>query len=112
MATSAPVSESIGIIGLGRMGRCLVQGLLEGQRFTQDRIYFTTRSDESGGRAAEELGIQRCKNNADLVKRCSIVILAVKPQNVAEVLQEIGPSLPKNHTLISIVASIPTAFLA
>lgn len=111
MAPPAPQVETIGIIGLGRMGRCLVQGLLEGQRFTQDRIFFTTRSDESGRRAAEELGIQRCKNNAELVKRCSIVILAVKPQNVAEVLSQIGPTLPKTHTLISIVASIPTTFL-
>ena len=48
MTPPSPQVETIGIIGLGRMGRCLVQGLLEGQRFTKDRIYFTTRSDETG----------------------------------------------------------------
>jgi pyrroline-5-carboxylate reductase len=111
MAPSVPSAESIGIIGLGRMGRCLVQGLLEGQRFTRDRILFTTRGEESGRQVAEELGISRCRSNVDLVKRSSIVILAVKPQNVADVLAEIGPALPKKHTLISIVASVPTAYL-
>lgn len=100
---------SIGVIGLGRMGRCLVQGLLESKSFTEKQIFFTTRHDESAKRIESELGIVRSRDNKELVKKCETIVIAVKPQNMGEVLAEIGGDLPKGRTLVSIVASVPTS---
>ncbi len=100
--------QNIGIIGLGRMGRCLVQGLVESKSFTRDQIFFTTRHEDTAKKVASELSIQRCENNSTLVERCQTIVLAVKPQNAGEVLGEIGKAFPKDHTLLSIVASVTT----
>jgi len=78
--------KTIGIIGLGRMGRCLVQGLLESQSVRRDQIFFTTRHDETAKRVEAELSIRRCASNAKLVEECETILLAVKPQNAAEAL--------------------------
>ena len=56
-----------------------------------------------------EFGIQRAADNVALVKKCQTVVLAVKPQNVGEVLEEMGDDFPIEHTLLSIVASVSTS---
>jgi pyrroline-5-carboxylate reductase len=99
----------VGIIGLGTMGRCIVSGLLESKKFTKQSIGFTTRQESSQAKAASELGIVSFKTNADLVAQCETLILAVKPQSLLEVLKEIGPSIRSDQTIVSIVASVPTA---
>lgn len=98
---------NVGIIGLGRMGRCLVQGLKE-SGFPADRIFFTTRHDETARRVESELGISRAKNNTELAKKANTLVLAVKPQNLEEVLAEISGAVPKGTTVLSIVASYST----
>lgn len=80
------------------MGKCLMEGLSKQALFKSSPVWFSTRSPSPGS-----------KPNLELVKNCDVIILAVKPQNVAEVLKEIGPHLGKNKTLISIVASISTS---
>ncbi len=98
----------VGIIGLGRMGQCIVTGLLESSQFTSSQVAFTTRHAESSHDLEKSLKITRKKSNLELVKDCDIILLAVKPQNIGEVLTEIGPSLTPEKTLVSIVASIST----
>lgn len=102
-------SHRIGIIGLGRMGRCLVQGLLESGSFKREEIFYTTKHEDTAKRVESELSIQRAKDNVALAQACQTIVLAVKPQNINEVLGEIGSKYPSGHTLLSIVASISTA---
>lgn len=101
----------VGVIGLGTMGRCIVAGLLESGKYGPKAIAFTTRQEESAAKAATELGITACAGNAELVAASETLILAVKPQNIVDILKEIGPHLRAGQTVISIVASIPTATL-
>lgn len=100
--------KSVGIIGLGRMGRCMLQGLLTSSKLGKGDILFTTRHDDTAKKAEGELAITRAANNRKLVESCEVVILAVKPQNVGEVLSEIAGVVKKDQTIISIVASIST----
>jgi len=102
--------NDIGIIGLGRMGRCLVQGLAEAG-VPPERIRFTTRHDDTAAAAAREMKVDRAASNAELVRGCQTIVLAVKPQNLGEVLSEIGGAVPAGHTIVSIVASVSTAQL-
>lgn len=100
--------NTIGIIGLGRMGRCLVQGLMEANLFSEKQIFFTTRHPETAARVSSELGLQCCSTNEELMKKSEVIILAVKPQNVSEVLQELKQVDPKGKLFVSIAASIST----
>lgn len=102
---------SVGIIGLGAMGRCIVSGLLDSKKLSKSAIGFTTRHDDSASKAEKDLGVVRCESNQDLVSRCETVLLAVKPQGLLEVLKEIGPSVKADQTVISIVASATTTAL-
>lgn len=99
----------IGVIGLGRMGRCLVQGLLESESFGAEQIFFTTKHEDTAQRVVSELSIQKSRDNVALVGKCETIVLAVKPQNLGEVLKEIAPAVTPKHTLVSIVASHTTA---
>jgi pyrroline-5-carboxylate reductase len=99
-------ASKIGIIGFGRMGRCLAKGWLESASFTAKQLLFTSHTPAGADKVKAEFPIECAKSNRDLVERCQTVVLAVKPQNAAEVLEEIAPRLTADHTLISIVASV------
>ncbi len=99
---------SVGIIGLGTMGQCIVAGLVEAKKALRGSIGFTTREPGSSEKASKEFGLVRCASNLELVQRCETVLLAVKPQNLQAVLQEIRPAVTSNHTFVSIVASSTT----
>ncbi|MBI4313274.1 MAG: pyrroline-5-carboxylate reductase, partial [Candidatus Omnitrophica bacterium] len=55
------------------------------------------------------LGSHPAKSCTDLVKNSSVVILAVKPQQMPEVLREISPDVSRRHLVISIAAGISTS---
>lgn len=100
--------ESLGIVGLGRMGRCLVRGLLESKTLRTTQIFFTTLHSETSEAVAKEFKIIRANDNRDLVSRCDVVLIAVKPQNGSEVLREIAACSLTNKTIVSIMASYST----
>lgn len=100
---------NVGIIGLGRMGRCLVQGLVESKALKKEEIFFTTRSEETARPLIRELGVKWIDSNVELVKKCELIVLAVKPQNVKDILAELkGAALGRDKTIVSIVASLDT----
>ncbi len=99
-------AKTLGIIGTGNMGRALIKGLLTGE--DRPRLYIYDVIPESRQRLLDEFGkrLQAAADNLDLVRRCDLVILAVKPQVIDKVLAEISPALEPDKLLISIAAGI------
>jgi pyrroline-5-carboxylate reductase len=94
--------KSIGIIGYGKMGSAKAQRLkLEHEIFVFDKDKDKTK-DLSGIRVALD--------NVHLVKNVDVVILAVKPQDFATLLEEIKEHV-KNKLVISIAAGITTPYI-
>jgi len=93
----------IGIIGLGKMGEAVVQGL-----HGSHTIQATTRSEESAERARKKLKIDCSTDNAKLVSACETILLSVKPHQAESVLRQVAPKLTKSHLVISVCASITT----
>ncbi len=99
----------IGILGLGKMGEALVHGIRASGDGKKWRLEATTRSTESAKRAAKALRISVHTDNAKLAKNCDVIILGVKPHQVAAVLGEIAGFVTKRKLVVSVAASVTTS---
>ena len=98
----------IGFIGGGNMAEALIRGMTgEGMK---DIMVFEPRA-ERVRELVQHYGIRAAQSNTDLVSSCSIVILAIKPQNMDAVLDEIAPGIDKGKTVVSIAAGITLSYL-
>ena len=62
------MAKTIGIIGLGKMGRCLLSGLLESASFKKADVYFTTKHDETAKKVVEDFGKTCTEENYPRIK--------------------------------------------
>jgi pyrroline-5-carboxylate reductase len=97
---------SIGIVGMGKMGEAIVQGLKNSGHGAEFPTLGTTKSRESADDVSARVGIACGTDNLKLAEACDVLILCIKPHQVEKVLLEIAPKLAKKHLLISIAASI------
>lgn len=96
----------IGIVGLGKMGEAVVQGLRRTGQNSDYQIRGTTRSQESAKEASKRLGIQCSTDNEKLVEDSEILLLCVKPHQAESVLKAISSKITSKHLIVSICASI------
>jgi pyrroline-5-carboxylate reductase len=96
----------IAILGCGRIGEALLIGLL-GAGWSD--IVVTTKSESHADELRERHGVDASTDNAAAVRKASLVVVAVKPQDIDALLAEVGPLLSPEQTLLSIAAAIPTA---
>jgi len=101
----------LAVLGTGKLGSILVRAYLKQGLFSPKRITCTVRHEEKAATLAVELGVTGATNNRKAVKGADIVLLAVKPQVVSDVLKEIKPALTKNTLVISVAASVPTSYI-
>lgn len=94
----------LGIIGAGNMGISLVKGILKTNTLPLKDIVVSDL-DEKKLEVARGLGIETTKDNLDLVKKSEAILIAVKPNAVEGLLDEIGGSL-KEKIVISIAAGV------
>lgn len=93
--------KNIAIIGCGHMGSAIAENLSKTENiYLYDRHYFKSESLAKNG-----FGIP-CKSLKEALKQADVLILAIKPQNVAEASQEFKKLINSNHILISILAGI------
>jgi len=98
--------QRIAIIGGGRIGEALLAGLLSAG---WSDIVVTSRRAERVAELAERHGVDATTSNAEAVRGAAIVVIAVKPQDIDALLDDIGPVLVPEQTVISVAAAIRTA---
>ncbi|HTO10241.1 MAG TPA: pyrroline-5-carboxylate reductase [Candidatus Binatia bacterium] len=101
--------KRVGFIGGGNMGEALIRGLVGANLVKPDLITATDVRPERTRQLAEQFGVTAHSDNARCVRDADVVILAVKPQIMAEVLRDIAPAVESRHLLISIAAGVATA---
>jgi pyrroline-5-carboxylate reductase len=99
----------IAILGAGKMGEALLSGVLRAGRRSGE-LMVTARREERGALLRERYGVE-VATNAEAAKRAETLILAVKPQDMAVLLQDVAPHMPAGRLVISIAAGIPTSFV-
>ncbi len=96
--------HKLGIIGSGNMGRAILAGIRKGKLLKERDILCFDKDPAALEKALGEFSVGRCKTAAELVKKSEAVLLAVKPQNLKELSEEIGGKLNDGQTVISILA--------
>lgn len=105
------IKERIGFIGGGKMGEALVKGILKAKLGSADKIIVGDALKERVLLLEMETGIKTIQDNREVVKDADLIILAVKPNVVGDVLKEVKDLVTKKHLIISIAAGIPIAFI-
>jgi pyrroline-5-carboxylate reductase len=101
----------IAILGAGQIGEALVAGLLTSGWREPDELVASARREERARALRERHGIAVTLSNAEAVSGASVVVVAVKPQDIGVLLGEIGGLVTPEQTLLSIAAAIPTTTL-
>lgn len=109
---SSKLSESrLAVLGAGKLGSILLRAYLKQGLFSSNRVIATVKHADRAAALAKELGIVVTTDNREAVKDADIVLLTVKPQTVAEVLQEIAPEIGADTLVVSVAASVPAGFV-
>lgn len=103
--------KKLAVIGVGKLGEALIAGLLNKGAISSSSISGSVGHESSIKRVKDKLGIDVTLDNHSLVKGKDIIILAVKPQNMDRVLREIRDDIKENQLVISVAASVTTAFV-
>ncbi|HMJ48771.1 MAG TPA: pyrroline-5-carboxylate reductase [Ferruginibacter sp.] len=99
------MTKKIAIIGGGNLGTAIAEGLLKSKFCKAQDIYITKRNTMTlQGLYAR--GVKVSAINAEAVSKSEIIILAVKPYQVSEVLHSFKKELTPKHILVSVVTGV------
>ncbi len=102
-------NQTVAILGAGNIGRALLGGLRRGDDLPAERVRVTRRDAGALGDLAGQFpGIHTGTDNAAAVQGASVVILAVKPQHIGGLLEEIRGHVAPGAVVLSVLAGITT----
>jgi pyrroline-5-carboxylate reductase len=102
----------LAFIGAGNMAEAIVRGALAAAVLPADAITVSDPSNERRKLFADALGACATDDNRAAIADADVVILAVKPQIIDAVLEEIGPDLGPGKLVVSIAAGVTIARIA
>jgi len=105
------LKEKIGFIGGGKMGEALCKGIINAKLNEAGNIMVSDVVVERCKLLSKETGIETTQNNKDIASFADVIILAVKPQMMGEVLDQLKNDITSRHLVVSIAAGIPIRFI-
>ncbi len=104
--------KKIGFIGGGFMAESLIKGLVTSGSSDSDDISVTDIRKERLDHLEAAYKVRRRADNVELAGSLDILVLAVKPDDIPAVLDEVAGSVSKNLLLISIAAGVKISSIA
>ncbi len=104
------MTDKIAIIGGGNLGTAIAEGLVK-SRFCKPADIHLTKRNISTLKNWKVRGVRISADNAAAVKESQLVILAVKPYQVASVVEGFKNDLTANHILVSVITGVSIADL-
>jgi pyrroline-5-carboxylate reductase len=99
----------IGFLGAGNMAEAIIRGLIAGGDVPAARIGASGPRAERRAELAERHGITVMADNTELARKADVLVLAVKPQIMSRVLDQIQPALRPDTLIISVAAGVPVS---
>ncbi len=100
------IPQTLAVLGAGKMGGILLNAFLHSGLFAAERVVATVGHEGSAAALEARLGVRCTTNNLVAAQAADIVVLGVKPTQVADLVREIGPALTTGKLVISIAASV------
>ncbi len=104
-------NKRIGIIGGGAMAEAIIAGILKAGLASPGQIMVSDLSDGRRAHLGNEYHISVTRDNLEPVRNADLIILAVKPYVMGDVLAQTGGHIGGHQTVISIAAGITTGFI-
>lgn len=104
-------TTKIGFIGGGNMAASLLNGLIASGHDPQ-RLWVSDINMETLSNLSSNLGVNTTQKNQEAIESADVVVLAVKPQIMAQVAKDAAPYLQSRHLIVSIAAGITQTSLA
>lgn len=101
----------IAIIGGGNLGTAIAEGLLTSKFCKASDITITKRNIATLKQLSDK-GVQVTASNNEAVKKSELILLAVKPFQVAEVIAGLKKDITAKHVLVSVITGVSLTDLA
>jgi pyrroline-5-carboxylate reductase len=99
----------LAILGAGKIGQALLSGLLRAGR-TPDDVVVVERYPAHAAELEKRLGV-RALSVAEAAEVSDTLLIAVKPQDIGALLDQMAPVVTPRHLVVSVAAGIPTGYL-
>ena len=103
------MAQRVAVLGTGKMGEALRSGMLRSGTAPTD-VVVTARRPERAETLHDRYGVE-VLSNADAARWAETLILTVKPQDMAALLDELGPHVPADRLVVTAAAGTTTAFI-
>ena len=104
-------NRTVGFIGAGNMGEAIIGAIINSDLLPASMVYISDANTSRRTYVAEKYQVIDLDNNIDLFETCQIVFLAVKPQQMPDILEELSNrnnyTVPEKKLIISIAAGYP-----
>jgi pyrroline-5-carboxylate reductase len=97
------------IIGGGNMGEAILKGLLAAQLIKPQQVAVTELIEARRLYLRDTYRVETLADNARAAGSADLILLAVKPQDIVQTIQEIAPTTDAQKVVVSIAAGVPTA---
>ncbi len=104
--TPGTTTPSIGFLGAGRMATALAQGWLRAGLIQTSACHASDPVILARQTFAQETGCDAGTDNRAVTTASDVLVLAVKPQNMTDLLAEIRPVIAARHLIVSIAAGV------
>ena len=104
--------DTIGFIGGGNMAEALIKGIVTAEIYAPEDVLVSDIRAEQLEYLADIYGVTAAGSNSELAAKVEIIVLAVKPQNMIDVLEGVKDAIAPGTLVISIAAGIKVASIA
>ncbi len=105
----ASTANTVAILGAGVMGETILAGLLRSGRSPGELMIAEKRTERAV--ELEQKYAVRVASNVECARVAGTLVLAVKPQDLGTLLDEISPELSSDHLLVSLAAGRTAQFI-
>ena len=101
----------LGFFCSGKMAEAILSGVLQSEQVAAGDVVACDTAQERLDLMRSEYAVETTASAAEMIQSCDVVVIAVKPQNMESILQEVSAFFTEEHLLISIAAGKRLEFL-
>lgn len=96
----------VGFMGAGNLAQAIIKGLVETKALPPDHIFVSNRSEGKLQKVTETYKVQAKATNEELVDSANVIVLAMKPQDLASAIDPIASSFQQDQIVMSLAAGV------